>query len=260
MADAGPGAGPEPSKGTEQGNGSDAAPPPQERPSGVRLVDPAKMDDKATEPTPNGTEDTKKAGTAERPASDTQSTYELGEVVRLAFLAWLGFLILTVLVLWLWSWELAKALVGGVLVGMAAAGVTRWNMKRKAYRSRLVSMPWVRCGCVPAGPRFDWLDSAPRDRLWRAWKVDDCGVSTPPRRRGRRRAGGGQANTESVLQPLVCSLPLSLKIAAYDSSWEAGHAAAFASSAHLAQLWGARESGSTCAVVLGRPALSSGCV
>lgn len=149
MADAEPGASPQPPKGTAQGDRSEAAPPRQDRLSGVRLVDPSEIDDKPTEQTPNGTEEPKKAGTAGRPASDTQSTYELGEVVRLGFLAWLGLLILTVVALWLWSWELAKALVGGALIGLAAAAVTRWNMKRKAYRSRLVSLPWARNGCLP---------------------------------------------------------------------------------------------------------------
>lgn len=65
-------------------------------------------------------------------------TYQLQHLATIAFLGWLGLLAVLIPLLWLWSWELVRALTLGLLVGVGASVLHRFNLKRKAAMAQRV--------------------------------------------------------------------------------------------------------------------------
>lgn len=63
-----------------------------------------------------------------------------------AFLIWIAFLGFTVVVFWLWSWELFRSVLFGLLVGLGTSLLYRWNIKRKVAKGEVVSGQWYSNG------------------------------------------------------------------------------------------------------------------
>lgn len=108
----------------------------------IHIEDPEELDDTkpidgAETATPATTPVPAKDG-AIAPQPQQERVMELQELALKVFYAWLGLLVLSVLVLWLWSWELIRSLAFGLVLGLGASLLHRWNIKRKVRMAQVV--------------------------------------------------------------------------------------------------------------------------
>lgn len=108
----------------------------------IHIEDPEELDD--TKPTAGA--ETATPATTPVPAQDgaiepqpqQERVMELQDLALKVFYAWMGLLVLSVLVLWLWSWELIRSLAFGLVLGLGASLLHRWNIKRKVRMAQVV--------------------------------------------------------------------------------------------------------------------------
>ncbi|KFM28651.1 Extended synaptotagmin-3 [Auxenochlorella protothecoides] len=149
------------------------------------------MDDRTSrEPGPAGAPASPRPSRAKAPettAVDGESvTYQLQKLATMAFLGWLGLLACLIPLLWLWSWELVRALALGLLVGLGASLLHRFNLKRKAAMAQRLRITPGRKGMQQLLHKIPtWLDFADTEKLeWlndiilKSWPYYDLAIST----------------------------------------------------------------------------------